>query len=198
MALLLFGACRLRSVEDLFPLSLFESCMVFCFVVQLLVCGTSETYMLQKLLIFVLTYTDKKNNRSAMFILGCFQLSVYSLVWVSQGPVEECTGPVDSKAPAQTPAEIPCVFMWNASLNTTQISTLCACFSKQDLQGVHFWLQPTWPMSPSVSHSNSKPQNHSALFPLKNSNQSGSPPATSTKALSFPARTKKDFSQSGI
>lgn len=59
---------------------------------------------------FILPYMDK-NNRSAMFILGCVQLSVYSLVSVSRGSVRECTGPVDSKAPAQTPAKIPHVFL---------------------------------------------------------------------------------------
>lgn len=69
-----------------------------------------EHYTAQELLIFVLPWTDE-NNRSAMFILGCFQLSVCSLVSVSRGSVQECTGSVDSKAPAETPAKIPRAFL---------------------------------------------------------------------------------------
>lgn len=45
--------------------------------------------------------------------------------------------------------------------------------------------------SPSVSHSNSKAQKHSALFPLKESNQSGSPLATEGSALIPSQHTKK-------
>lgn len=156
MEILLFGTCVLWSVPDLFPLSLlFESCVGFYFVLLLFVLWcklNKEPLMAQKLLISVLPYIDK-NDKSAMFILACFQLSVYSLVSVSRGSVQECTGLVDSKAPAETPAKIPWAFLWNASPQHNPNQHTCACFSKQDLQGVHFWLQPAWPMSPSVSHS---------------------------------------------
>lgn len=109
-------------------------------------------------------------EKSAEFLLGC--RSIYS-VRVSWGSEQEGTGPADSKAPAQTPAQIPRAFLWTASLHTTRVSTRCACFTKQDLQGVHVQAEPAWPVSPSVSRSSSQPQNRSAPSSLKNCNQSG-------------------------
>lgn len=59
-----------------------------------------KQHMAQKLISFFCCTLDKEKYISAMFILGSFKLSVHSLVSVSRGSVQECTGPVDSKAPA--------------------------------------------------------------------------------------------------
>lgn len=142
------------------------------------------------------SFAMTKNNRSAMF-------STY--VSVKEYTIRCQIVPRLSKRKLQWTQKhvhrhlqkIPCEFLGNASVNTNQISTLCACFSNKIFM-VRIFSCNLHGLCHLLFHTQSPSLRTTQLFPLKNSNQSGSPPATSTRALSFPARTKKDLSQLGI
>lgn len=94
-----------------------------------------------------------------------------SFVAVSPGPNNVCKQPF-----------CICVKHFPSTQKKKKIETLCSFWCERILQR-HVFLAGNAAASPSVSHSSAKPQKHSSLFPLKESNQSGSPLATEGSAL---------------